>query len=103
VIQTQEVPQVFLDEAVHKRLVAMTTDFETLWTDSATPNRERKRLLAYIIEDATLIKLSAEGITKVHVRFKGGTASSGHSGDCFDAAKVAYLVHSYRLLPRFDR
>jgi hypothetical protein len=133
----------------------MTTDFEKLWTDPATPNRERKRLLACIIEDATLIKLPAEGITKVHVRFKGGktetlsatnpkssaeqvktppeivklvdtllddhiyseianilnqrgfrpggTARSGHSGDRFDATKVAYLVHQYRLLPRFDR
>jgi hypothetical protein len=35
-------------------------------------NRERKRLLVCIIEDATLIKLPAEGITKVHLRFKGG-------------------------------
>jgi hypothetical protein len=63
---------VVLDEAVRKRLVAMTTDFRKLWDDPSTPNRERKRLLAYIIEDATLIKLPAEGVTKVHVRFKGG-------------------------------
>ena len=33
---------------------------------------ERKRLVAYIIEDATLIKIPAEGITQIHVRFKGG-------------------------------
>ena len=50
----------------------MTTDFKKLWNDPNTPNRERKRLLAYIIEDATLIKLPAEGITRIHVRFKGG-------------------------------
>ena len=50
----------------------ITTDFKKLWNDPATPNRERKRLLAHIIEDATLIKLPAEGITKVHLRFKGG-------------------------------
>ena len=133
----------------------MTTDFEKIWTDPATSNRERKRLLAYIIEDATLIKLPAEGVTKVHVRFKGGkvetltarntkssgeqvktpveivnlvdtllsdhiypeiaailnerglhpggTARCGHSADRFDATKVAYLVHRYGLLPRFDR
>ena len=55
-----------------QRLLTMTTDFNKLWNDPTTPNRERKRLLAYIIEDATLIKLPAEGITKVHVRFKGG-------------------------------
>jgi DNA invertase Pin-like site-specific DNA recombinase len=63
---------VVLDEAVRQRLVAMTTDFRKLWDDPDTANRERKRLLAYIIEDATLIKIPAEGITKIHVRFKGG-------------------------------
>ena len=50
----------------------MTTDFRKLWDDADTANRERKRLLAYVIEDATLIKIPAEGITKIHVRFKGG-------------------------------
>jgi hypothetical protein len=63
---------VVLDDAVRQRLVAMTTDFRTLWDDPVTANRERKRLLAYIIEDATLLKIPAEGITKIHVRFKGG-------------------------------
>jgi hypothetical protein len=61
-----------LDEAIRDRLVAMTTDFKTLWRDPSLPNRERKRLLAYIIEDVTLIKLPAEGTTKIHVRFTGG-------------------------------
>jgi DNA invertase Pin-like site-specific DNA recombinase len=64
--------QVVVDDAIRERLVAMTTDFEKLWSDPATPNRERKRMLAHIVEDATLIKLPGEGITKIHVRFKGG-------------------------------
>ena len=64
--------QLILDDAIRQRLVAMTTEFKNLWDDPNTPNRERKRLLAYIIEDATLIKLPMEGITKIHVRFKGG-------------------------------
>jgi hypothetical protein len=64
--------QVVLDDAIRQRLAAMTTDFRKLWDDPSTPNRERKRLLAYIIEDATLIKIPAEGLTKIHVRFKGG-------------------------------
>jgi len=63
---------IVLDEAVRQRLAAMTTDFRKLWDDPDTANRERKRLLAYIIEDATLIKIPAEGITKTYVRFKGG-------------------------------
>lgn len=64
--------QLVLNDAIRERLVAMTTDFQRLWTDQGTPNRERKRLLAYIFEDVTLIKLPADGITKIHVRFKGG-------------------------------
>jgi len=64
--------QIILDDAIRQQLVAMTTDFRRLWDNPSTPNRERKRLLAYIIEDVTLIKIPAERITKIHVRFKGG-------------------------------
>ncbi len=67
---------VVLDDAIRQRLAALTTDFRTLWDDPATANRERKRMLAYIIEDATLIKIPAEGITKIHVRFKGGRSET---------------------------
>jgi DNA invertase Pin-like site-specific DNA recombinase len=61
-----------LNDAIRERLVAMTTDFKQLWADPDTPNRERKRMLAHIIEDATLIKRPAQGTTQIHVRFKGG-------------------------------
>ena len=64
--------QVLLDEAIRQRLVTMTTDFKKLWNDPTTPNRERKRLLAYVIEDATLIRQPLEGITRIQIRFKGG-------------------------------
>jgi DNA invertase Pin-like site-specific DNA recombinase len=70
--RTRQEDQLVLDEAIRDRLIAMTTDFKTLWRDPALPNRERKRLLAYIIEDVTLIKLLPEGTTRIHVRFKGG-------------------------------
>jgi hypothetical protein len=63
---------VVLDDTIHQRLATLTTDFRTLWDDPNTPNRDRKRLLASLIEDATLLKLPAEGTTKIHVRFKGG-------------------------------
>jgi DNA invertase Pin-like site-specific DNA recombinase len=64
--------QIVLDDAIHQQLVAMTADFRKLWDDPRTLNRERKRLLAYIVEDATLVKMPAEQITRIHVRFKGG-------------------------------
>lgn len=64
--------QSILDKAVRERLVAMTADFRKLWTDPETPNRERKRLLAHIIEDVTLLKLPKRGTTRASIRFKGG-------------------------------
>jgi DNA invertase Pin-like site-specific DNA recombinase len=65
-----------IDEEVRSKLVALATDFKQLWNAPGTPNRERKRMLAYIIEDVTLVRLPAEGITNVHVRFKGGRTQS---------------------------
>ena len=70
--QARQHDRIVLDEAVRERLVAMTVDFKALWLDPDTPNRERKRLLAHIIEDVTLVKLPEEGTTRAHVRFKGG-------------------------------
>ena len=61
-----------LDEASLARLSSLATDFKRLWSDPQTPARERKRMLAHIVEDVTLMKLPSEGITRIHVRFKGG-------------------------------
>ena len=61
-----------MDKTIRKRLFEMTEDFKKLWTAPATPNRERKRMLAHIIEDVTLLKSNSLHQTKVHVRFKGG-------------------------------
>ena len=54
----------------------MTTDFKRLWSDVSTPSRERKRMLAYLIEDVTLVKLPGEESTNVHVRFRGGQTTT---------------------------
>jgi hypothetical protein len=70
--RSQQQDRLALDDAIRDRLIAMTTDFKTLWRDQSLPNRERKRLLAYIIEDVTLVKLPEEGTTRIHVRFKAG-------------------------------
>lgn len=61
-----------LDDAIRDRLIAMTADFKTVWRDPTLPNRERKRLLAYLVEDVTLLKFQAEGETRMHIRFRGG-------------------------------
>ncbi len=68
--------QIAINEALRERLATMTTDFKQLWLDPSTPNRDRKRMLAHIIEDATLVKIPHEGRTRVHIRFKGGQTTS---------------------------
>jgi len=68
--------QVTIDDAIHQRLLVMTTDFHRLWSDGSISNRERKRMLAYVIEDATLVKNPHAGTTNIHVRFKGGQTTT---------------------------
>ena len=61
-----------IDKAIGDRLATLTTDFNQIWTDPTTANRERKRLLAHIIEDVTLNKSQDDETIKIHVSFKGG-------------------------------
>jgi DNA invertase Pin-like site-specific DNA recombinase len=58
-----------LDTESQSRILALTSDFPTLWESPKTPARERKRMVRLLIEDVTLSK--GEQIT-VAVRFKGG-------------------------------
>jgi len=62
-----------VDEPERQRILALATDFPTLWHDPNTPQRERKRMLALLIEDVTLIK--QREIT-AQVRFRGGATTT---------------------------
>jgi len=68
--------RIAIDDATRDRLVAMTTDFNRVWSNPSTSSRERKRMLAYLVEDTTLIKLPEEGTTRIHVRFTGGQTTT---------------------------
>jgi hypothetical protein len=58
----------------HKtRIRALAADFPALWSDPATPQRERKRIARLLIDDVTLHKT---GQIHLHVRFRGGTTTS---------------------------
>lgn len=65
--------QGLLGEAARARILALAHDFPRVWNDSRTEPRERKRMLALLIEDVTLVK--ADHIA-VHVRFRGGQNTS---------------------------
>lgn len=58
-----------LTEEQRARIRTLAQDLPRLWHDPATPDRERKRMLRLIIEDATLLKGQQ---LVVHVRFRGG-------------------------------
>ena len=62
-----------VDEAERQRILALAADFPSVWRDPKTPQRERKRMLALLIEDVTLIK--QRDIT-VAVRFRGGASTT---------------------------
>ncbi len=55
------------------RIRALAADFSVLWSDPATPQRERKRMTRMLIEDVTLMKTDQ---IHLHVRFRGGTTTS---------------------------
>jgi DNA invertase Pin-like site-specific DNA recombinase len=65
----READHAALDEQQRAHILRLSSDLPALWHDPATPDRERKRMLRLLIDDATLLK--GKDIT-VHVRFRGG-------------------------------
>jgi hypothetical protein len=65
--------RVVVGDAERQRILALTTDFPAVWHAPQTPQRERKRMLALLIEDVTLIK--RQQITAA-VRFRGGATTT---------------------------
>jgi DNA invertase Pin-like site-specific DNA recombinase/DNA-binding transcriptional regulator YiaG len=62
-----------LSEEHKARVRALATDFPRLWSDPATPMRERKRIARLLIEDVTILK---DDQIHLHVRFRGGATTS---------------------------
>jgi hypothetical protein len=71
--QQRNADQLILDSALQQKIQALATDFPAVWSDPRTPHRERKRMLALLIEDVTLIK--QQQITAA-VRFRGGASTT---------------------------
>jgi len=62
------------DEATKQRISTLAADFAAVWNDPRTPQRERKRVVALLLEDVTLTK-QAEEIT-IGIRFRGGVTTT---------------------------
>ena len=55
------------------RIRTLAAGFPALWTNPATPHRERKRMARLLIDDVTMTKTDR---IHLHVRFRGGQATS---------------------------
>jgi DNA invertase Pin-like site-specific DNA recombinase len=65
--------QGLLSEEARSRILALSTDFPRVWNDARTAPLERKRMVALLIEDITLLR---EERVSIHVRFRGGHTTS---------------------------
>lgn len=71
--QQQAADQQLLTDDVRARIMNLANDFPRVWQDPRTEPIERKRMVALLIEDVTLIK--GDHIT-VQVRFRAGKTQS---------------------------
>jgi DNA invertase Pin-like site-specific DNA recombinase len=62
-----------VDEQERERIMALAADFPAVWNTPTTPQRERKRMLALLVDDVTLIK---QRQVTVSVRFRGGATTT---------------------------
>ncbi|HEY8025824.1 MAG TPA: recombinase family protein [Burkholderiaceae bacterium] len=69
----QQADQKLLGDDARARIRQLAEDFPRVWHDERVEPIERKRMLALLIEDVTLIK--SERIA-IHVRFRGGRTTS---------------------------
>jgi len=69
----QRSDQTLLDEPARRRAVDLAKDFPRVWNDPRTSALQRKKMLALMIEDVTLV--SGAQIA-VHVRWRGGKSQS---------------------------
>ena len=71
--QQRKADQGLLSDEARERILALSSDFPRVWNDPRTAPVERKRMVALLIEDVTLIK--SENIA-IYVRFRGGRTAS---------------------------
>jgi len=69
----QQADQTLLDEPSRQRVVDLAQDFPRVWHDPRTSALQRKKMLALMIEDVTLISGAQ---VAVHVRWRGGRTQS---------------------------
>jgi DNA invertase Pin-like site-specific DNA recombinase len=67
--QQHQAARAQIDATMRAKVLTLVENFPRVWNDPQTPQRERKRMLALLIEDVTLIK---DDVITAHVRLRGG-------------------------------
>jgi len=71
--QQRATDQALLGDQARARIRALAQNFPAVWADERIAPIERKRMVALLIEDVTLLKQER---IDIHVRFRGGAAAS---------------------------
>src|SRR5207244_7190746 len=70
----QEAEQRKLSALEQQAIADLVEDFPRVWKDSRTSDRDRKRMVRWLLEDVTVLR--QEEVITAHVRFKGGATQT---------------------------
>ena len=91
----QEAEQQKLSALEQQAIADLVEDFPRVWKDPRTADRDRKRMVRWLLEDVT-VQTQADVIT-AHVRFKGGATHTltvpVSRGRCSSPALIALIDH----------
>lgn len=59
-----------LDQDAHQKIHSLVKDFPRVWNDSATTDKQRKRMIRLLIEDVTLTREDKQA--RLQIRLRGG-------------------------------
>jgi hypothetical protein len=70
----QQAEQRRLSALEQQAITNLVEDFPRVWKDSRTSDRDRKRMVRWLLEDVTVLR--AEEVITAHIRFKGGATQT---------------------------
>jgi hypothetical protein len=69
----RQADRVAIGEQQREAVMDLARDFQRVWDNPNTPDRERKRIVRLLLEDVTLVRREE---IDVHIRFRGGVTQS---------------------------
>src|SRR5438270_13893023 len=72
--QQNEAEQRKLSALEQQAIADLVEDFPRVWKDSHTSDRDRKRMVRWLLEDVTVLR--QEDVITAHIRLKGGATQT---------------------------